>query len=96
MPGSPKESGRAKWVLGNAHNQAHIVEMTEHHDFSTRVEPDTSRPGRYRWALYKDKHAYNRSETSFATKREAAAEAAKVLDRRIAAWQAAAAAPDLK
>ena len=63
--------------------------MTEDHQFSTRVEPDTSRPGRFRWALYKAKQAYNRSETSFATKREAAAEAAKVLDRRIAAWHAA-------
>lgn len=63
--------------------------MIEDHQFSTRVEPDTSRPGRFRWALYKAKHAYNRSEMSFATKREAAAEAAKVLDKRIAAWQAA-------
>jgi hypothetical protein len=69
--------------------------MADDHQFSTRVEPDTSRPGRFRWALYKAKQAYNRSETSFATKREAAAEAAKVLDRRIAAWQAAV-APDLK
>jgi hypothetical protein len=62
--------------------------MTEDHKFTVRIEPDSSRPGRFRWALLKAKQPYNRSEMSFATKREAAAEAAKVLERRIAAWQA--------
>jgi len=63
--------------------------MSEDHQFTVRVEPDSSRPGRFRWALFKATQAYNRSETSYPTKREATAEAAKVLDRRIAAWQAA-------
>jgi hypothetical protein len=62
--------------------------MGEDHQFTVRVEPDSSRPGRFRWALLKGKQAYNRSEASFATKREANIEAAKVLDKRIAAWQA--------
>ena len=45
--------------------------------------------GRYYWALFKGQQAYNRSQPSFATKREAAAEGAKVLKKRIAVWQAA-------
>ena len=71
--------------------------MDEDHQFTVRIEPDSSRPGRFRWALFKATQAYNRSEMSFSTKREAAIEAAKVLDKRIAAWQTlrdqAAAAP---
>jgi hypothetical protein len=63
--------------------------MAEEHQFTVRIEPDSAQPGRYRWTLLKATQAYNRSEMSFATKREAASEAAKVLDRRIAAWQAA-------
>jgi hypothetical protein len=63
--------------------------MDENHQFTVRVEPDLSRPGRFRWALFKARQVYNRSEQSYATKREAAAEAAKVLDRRVSAWQAA-------
>jgi hypothetical protein len=66
----------------------HNGNMAENHQFTVRVEPDTSRPGRFRWALLKATQVYNRSEMSFATKREAIAEAAKVLDKRIAAWQA--------
>jgi hypothetical protein len=62
--------------------------MAEDHQFSVRVEPDAFRKGRFHWALFKATQVYNRSETSFATKREAAAEAAKVLEKRIAAWQA--------
>jgi hypothetical protein len=63
--------------------------MAEDHHFTVRIEPETSQSGRYRWTLFKSNQPYNRSEMSFATKREATAEAAKVLDRRIAAWQAA-------
>jgi len=62
--------------------------MAEEHRFSIRLEPDQLRLGRYFWALFKGNQAYNRSQTSFATKREAAAEGAKVLEMRIAAWQA--------
>ena len=63
--------------------------MAEEHNFSIRVEPDRVRTGRYYWALFKGQQAYNRSQLSFASKREAAAEGAKVLEKRIAAWQAA-------
>jgi hypothetical protein len=63
--------------------------MAEEHQFSVRVEPDLAQPGYYRWTLFKATQAYNRSALSFATKREAALEAAKVLDKRVAAWEAA-------
>jgi hypothetical protein len=36
----------------------------------------------------KGKQPYNRSEASFTTKRQAEDEGAKVLEKRIAAWQA--------
>jgi hypothetical protein len=79
---------RQKLVLVKLDGPAHSGAMSEDHQFTIRVEPDTSRPGRFRWALFKAHSAYNRSEMSYATKREAKAEAAKVLDKRIAAWQA--------
>ena len=63
--------------------------MTEDHQFSIRLEPDHVRVGRYYWALFKGKQAYNRSQLSFASKREATAEGTKVLEKRIAAWKAA-------
>lgn len=62
--------------------------MANDHQFTVRVEPDALRKGRFHWALFKAAQVYNRSQLSFATKREAAAEAAKVLEKRIAAWQA--------
>jgi hypothetical protein len=74
--------------IGLAGNAAHTGSMIENHEFSMRVEADSSRRGHFRWALFKAKQAYNRSESSFATKREAAAEGEKVLERRIAAWLA--------
>jgi len=61
--------------------------MVEDHQYSIRVEPDRIRSGRYYWVLFKGKQAYNRSQMSFATKREALTEGAKVLEKRIAAWQ---------
>jgi hypothetical protein len=64
------------------------MSMGDDHQFSIRLEPDRVRSGRYYWVLFKGKQAYNRSVLSFATKREAAAEGAKVLEKRIAAWQA--------
>ena len=62
--------------------------MADDHQFTIRLEPDRLHPGRFFWALFKGAQAYNRSLTSFATKREAASEGAKVLEMRIAAWRA--------
>jgi hypothetical protein len=79
---------RPNFILAASRSLPHNAIMAENHQFTVRVEPDSSRPGRFLWTLFKANHAYNRSEMSFATKREATAEAAKVLDKRIAAWQA--------
>jgi hypothetical protein len=78
---------RRNFILAAIAALPHNDHMSEDHQFTVRVEPDSSRPGRFRWALFKAQQAYNRSEMSYATKREAADEAAKVLDRRIAAWR---------
>jgi hypothetical protein len=80
--------GQSNFNVEQPTHLPHNGNMAENHQFTVRVEPDTSRPGRFRWALLKATQVYNRSEMSFATKREAIAEAAKVLDKRIAAWQA--------
>jgi hypothetical protein len=67
---------------------AHSGEMVEDHQITVVVEPDLLRSGRYRWVLLHSGQAQDRSEMSFATKREADADAAKALKRRIAAWKA--------
>jgi hypothetical protein len=69
-------------------DSAHIGQMNEDHQITVLVEPDLLRPGRYRWTLLHSGQAQDRSEMSFATKREADADAEKVLKRRIAAWKA--------
>lgn len=63
--------------------------MADDHGYSIRAEPDRMRAGRYYWALFKGDQAYNRSQLSFASKREALADGAIVLEKRIAAWEAA-------
>jgi hypothetical protein len=60
--------------------------MAEDHQITVIVEPDLLRSGRYRWTLLHSGQAQDRSEMSFATKRDADAEMA--LKRRIAAWKA--------
>jgi hypothetical protein len=67
---------------------AHTGEMVEDHQITVVVEPDLLRSGRYRWTLLRSGQAQDRSEMSFATKREADADAEKALKRRIAAWKA--------
>jgi hypothetical protein len=62
--------------------------MAIEHGYSIRAEPDRVRTGRYYWALFKGNQVYNRSQLSFATKREALFEGGIVLEKRIAAWQA--------
>ena len=67
---------------------AHTGQMAEDHQITVVVEPDLLRSGRYRWTLLRSGQAQDRSEMSFATKREADADAEKALKRRIAAWKA--------
>ena len=67
---------------------AHIGAMREEHHFTVIVEPDLLRSGRYRWAFCQSGQVRDRSAVSFATRREAQADATKSLQKRIAAWQA--------
>ena len=61
--------------------------MAEDHPFTITVEPDLLRDGRFRWTLRENEQPRNRSTVSYATKREALADAAKALDKQIADWR---------
>ena len=62
--------------------------MVEDHQITVAVEPDLLRAGRYRWTILHSGQAQDRSEMSFATKREANSDAEKALKRRIDDWRA--------
>ena len=76
-------------MLENVPPCAHIIEMAENHPFTIGVEPDLLRDGRFRWTLRENEQPRNRSTVSYATKREALADAAKALDKQIANWRSA-------
>jgi hypothetical protein len=76
-------------VLENASLCAHITGMVENHPFTIAVEADLLRDGRFRWTLCENGQVRNRSAISYAAKREALADAAKALDKRIADWRPA-------
>jgi hypothetical protein len=78
---------RPSQVVETFLDSAHTGEMVEDHQITVVVEPDLLRSGRYRWTLFRSGQAQDRSEMSFATKREADADAEKALKRRIAAWK---------
>jgi hypothetical protein len=65
---------------------AHNTKMSLDHQITVVVKPDLLREGRYRWTVLHSGQAGDRSEVSFATRREAEADAAKALKRSIAAW----------
>jgi hypothetical protein len=61
--------------------------MAEDHQITVVVDPDLLRAGRYRWTILHSGQAQNRSETSFATRREADADAEKALKKHITEWR---------
>ncbi len=85
---TPQAKAGPSQVLETSLASAHTGEMVEDHQITVVVEPDLLRSGRYRWTLLRSGQAQDRSEMSFATKREADADAEKALKRRIAAWKA--------
>ena len=76
-------------MLENVSLCAHTIEMVENHPFTITVEPDLLREGRFRWTLCENEQPRNRSPVSYATKREALADAAKALKKQIADWRPA-------
>jgi len=77
----------AKPRAGNVPPCAHIIEMAENHPFTIRVEPDLSSGHRFRWTINENGQPRNRSPVSYATRREAVADATKALDKQIANWR---------
>ena len=76
-------------MLENVPLCAHNMRMVENHPFTITVEPDLLRDGRFRWTLYENGQPRNRSPVSYATKREALADATKALEKQIADWRPA-------
>jgi len=87
-PSFPEGEGDPHEFVETCLDSVHTGEMVEDHQITVVVEPDLLRSGRYRWTLLRSGQAQDRSEMSFATKREAEADAEKALKRRIAAWKA--------
>ena len=63
---------------------ANSTQMVKNHPFTIAVEPDLLRDGRFRWTLYEKGQPRNRSPVSYATRREAIADATKALKKQIA------------
>jgi len=74
-------------VLENVPPSPHIIEMAENHRFTITVEPDLSCGHRFRWTLYESGQPRNRSPVSYATRREAVADATRALEKQIADWR---------
>jgi hypothetical protein len=58
------------------------------HVLTIEIEPDVERPGRYRWKISDDRKLRDISLYSFATRREAHADAAKFVGKLNAAPRA--------
>jgi hypothetical protein len=68
---------------------AHIDKMAADHPFTIKIEPALLGVGRSRWMLYELGYTRDRSTVSYATRREAEADATKMMQKRIAAWRIA-------
>jgi hypothetical protein len=61
--------------------------MAEIHPFSIQIDPDPLNEVRYRWMLCEGTQILVRSPFSYATKREAGAEATKAMQKRVSTWR---------
>jgi hypothetical protein len=55
--------------------------VAKDHPFSIKVNPDPEREGRCRWTIYQSRKQRDRSQDSFATRREAESDATKVIQK---------------
>ena len=62
--------------------------MTDAAGLTIRVEPDPARLWRYRWAVLEAGRQRDRSVYTFATRREAQADAEKFVQKLRTTWQA--------
>ncbi len=65
----------------------HNAKMEESHAFTIDVAQDARQRGRYRWSISEDMKVRDTSFYSFATKREAQADADKFVEKLKAIWQ---------
>jgi len=61
--------------------------MAEDSAFTISVAQDALRPGRYRWSVSENRKVRDTSLFSFATKREAQADADKFVEKLTAIWR---------
>jgi hypothetical protein len=66
---------------------AHSRDMADVREFTTAVEPDFDRPGRFRWSVSENGKVRDKSLFSFVTRREAQADANKFVEKLHATWQ---------
>ena len=78
--------GSAIFQLAPSAHQAHNARMSRGSPFIAKVEPDADRPGRYRWFIFENDRMRDASVYSFATKREAQADADKFVQRLNDTW----------
>jgi hypothetical protein len=60
--------------------------MAEPHVFAIKIEPDADRPGRFRWTVSEGRKIREKSLYSFATRREAQADADKFVGKLNVTW----------
>ena len=68
--------------------------MSDVVDFTIKVEPDPVRLSRYRWAVLEAGKQRDRSVYTFATRREAQADADKFLQKLKTTWRSPSASPE--
>ena len=61
--------------------------MEREHPFSIKIEPDLLNESRSRWMICEGDQIVIRSPHSYATRREAKAEAQKVMERHVDKWR---------
>ena len=85
VPGLAR-AGSAILQLAPSGRPPHNVRMSTNSPFFTKVEQDADRPGRYRWFIFENGRMRDASVYSFATKREAQADADKFVQRLNDTW----------
>ena len=61
--------------------------MAATHPYTFKIEPDPMRELRYRWSVCEGEQIHRRSPHSYATRREAEAEATKAVQRQAETWK---------
>ena len=74
------------FVLALRRPSTHNARMADNHVFTINVARDVERPDRYRWSVSENMRLRDKSLHSFATKREAQADADKFVQRLNSIW----------